>query len=71
MVLHLIPFTGMNFENFIIIFFYFDASLIRIERHLVVIKLRDPRTKTGWSRTERFGPGPPTGPDQGRKIEEI
>ena len=25
---------------------------------------RDPRTKTDWSRTERFGPGPRTGPDQ-------
>ena len=26
---------------------------------------RDPRTKTGWSRTKRFGPR--TGPDQDRK----
>ena len=28
---------------------------------------RDPRTKTGWSRTERFGPGSRTGPGP-RKI---
>ena len=30
---------------------------------------RDPRTKTGWSRTERFGPGPKsrTSSDQHRK----
>ena len=28
------------------------------------IKFRDPRTKTGRSRTERFGPGPTTGPAQ-------
>ena len=25
---------------------------------------RDPRTKTDWSRTERFGPGPRAGPDK-------
>ena len=24
------------------------------------VSARDPRTKTGWSRTERFGPGPRT-----------
>ena len=29
-----------------------------------VITGKDPRTKTGWSRTERFGPGPTTGPAQ-------
>ena len=28
---------------------------------------RDPRTKTGWYRTERFDPGPRTEPNQNRK----
>ena len=30
----------------------------------------DPRTKTGWSRTERFGRGPRTGSDQGQQNFE-
>ena len=29
-----------------------------------VVGGRDPQTKTSWSRTERFGPGPRTGPEQ-------
>ena len=29
--------------------------------------ISDPRTKPDWSRTERFGPGPRTGPDQDRE----
>ena len=34
---------------------------------LDVMVIRDPRTKTDWSRTERLGPGPRTEPDQNRK----
>ena len=33
--------------------------------------LRDPRTKTGWSQTERFGPGPRTEPDKDQQNSEI
>ena len=32
--------------------------------------IRDPRTKTGWSRTVRFGPGPRTGPNQDQQNLE-
>jgi len=32
---------------------------------------RDPRTETGWSRTERFGPRPRTEPNQNQQNLEI
>ena len=31
---------------------------------------RDPRTKTGWSHTERFGPGPKISKPDGHWIPE-
>ena len=48
--------------------FYRGVKFKGDQKHLADIpSARDPRTKTGWSRTERIGPGPRTGPDQNRK----
>ena len=39
--------------------------------HITFVGTRDSRTKTGWSRTERFGPEPRTEPDQDHQNLEI
>ena len=43
------------------------AVRVLVMIHFNGITPRDPRTKTCWFRTERFGPGPRTGPEQDRK----
>ena len=49
-----------------ILFVWSQVKAISGEPQASTLTNRDPRTKTGWSRTERFGPGPRTRPGQGR-----
>ena len=57
------PEVVLTYNRFLINDFYDDLNLIE------ALASKDPRTKTGWSRTKRFGLGPRTGPgpDQDRK----
>ena len=54
-----------------ILFVWSQVKAISGEPQASTLTNRDPRTKTGWSRTERFGPGPRTGPDQNREKNQI
>ena len=46
-----------------ILFVWSQVKAISGEPQASTVTNRDPRTKTGWSRTKRFGPDPRTGPE--------